>query len=201
MAIIRKEQDREVKEKLTESDIQGYFGTYFPMQKKYDLIVPNCFYTHDLEADLLAFRKSGFRDEFEIKISRADFKNDVKKMVKIWPERDNGRRYKADLEEMTKYEALEKGRLLNYFWYIVPHGLITPEEIPTFAGLMYIETVNRHNQKYQFRVIKDAKRLHGNKSSQEDYDKSLRKLGYRYWNLVEKNIKNKHDGKQNEIDS
>ncbi|QAY01240.1 hypothetical protein ZPAH1_orf00224 [Aeromonas phage ZPAH1] len=189
MAIIKKRKEiyTEIESKLTESMICGAFGTYYPMQKKYDLIVPNCYYTSDLEADLLAFRKSGFRDEFEIKISRADFKNDAKKMVSFRTPKPDGKRGYI-YEEMTKYEALEKGRLLNYFWYIVPHGLLTVEDIPSFAGLMYIEC--RTTTDFQIRLIKDAKRLHGNKCTEEDYNKSLRKLGYRYWNLVEKNMKN-----------
>lgn len=188
MAFITKRKDiyKHIESKLNENSIIGYFGTYIPMQKKYDLIVPNCFYTIDLEADILAFRKSGFRDEIEIKTSLSDFKNDAKKTVEFRTPKPDGKRGYI-YENMTKYEALEKGRLLNYFWYLVPHGLITVDDIPDFAGLMYIEC--RNENKMQIRVIRDAKRLHGNKAPEEDFNKSLRKLGYRYWNLVEKNMK------------
>lgn len=56
---------------------------------------------------------------FEIKVSRQDFINDI-----------------------TAYHTKHKEafRLSNCFYYAVPHGLVTPEEIPEESGLIYVNT-------------------------------------------------------------
>ena len=169
------------KGELTESKVQAIIGTSIKLQKKYCPIVPNCFYRWDLEADLMGVRKSGFVDEFEIKLTVADFKNDASKTVRL-PK--DGEKY--SYECLPKYEALETGRLLNYFWYIVPKDMVTVEDIPKFAGLIYIDKGLRG---YKYTIIKDAKRLNSNKITDDQLYSALRKMGYRYWNLIEKGLK------------
>lgn len=184
MAMIKRKTDIPFeKGELTESKVQAIIGTNFKLQKKYCPIVPNCFYRYDLEADLMGVRKSGFVDEFEIKLTVADFKNDASKTVRVPSENT-----KYSFDVMNKYEALEKGRLLNYFWYIVPQDLVSVDDIPKFAGLIYI---HKNNNGYYFRVIKDAKRLNSNKITDDELYSALRKMGYRYWNLVEKGLKSR----------
>lgn len=53
------------------------------MCTSYDVVIPKCYSNHDNECDVLAIRKSGFCDEFEIKTSRSDFLNDCKKKVVV----------------------------------------------------------------------------------------------------------------------
>ena len=54
---------------------------------------------------------------FEIKVSRQDFKKDIEKF-------DKQRTAKA---------------ISNYFYYVTPKGLLKPEEIPDWAGLIEID--------------------------------------------------------------
>lgn len=66
------------------------------------------------ECDYLAISTGGETREFEIKISRADFLVDAKK---------------------HKHST---GNGANYFYYVVPSGLLTPSEIDKRYGLIYM---------------------------------------------------------------
>lgn len=72
------------------------------------------------ESDLLLFRKSGIIEEIEIKTSRADFFKDFGKKRK-------------HLRLQSK-----EGNIPNKFTYLVPEGLVKPEEVPEYAGLVYV---------------------------------------------------------------
>lgn len=95
--------------------------------------VSNVFYCS--EADVVSILKSGYVSEYEVKISRSDFKADSKK-------------------QKWKYFHLriETG-IPNYFYYVCPDGLIKKDEIQDFAGLIYVNNGTCS-------VIKKAKILH-----------------------------------------
>lgn len=75
---------------------------------------------NDFELDVVSVSKSGMLYEFEVKISRADFKADFKKSKHLW---------------LTKYP--ERGP--NYFSYVCPEGLIKVSEIGSGVGLYYVK--------------------------------------------------------------
>tara|TARA_B100002049_G_scaffold145952_1_gene108415 strand:+ start:6646 stop:7128 length:483 start_codon:yes stop_codon:yes gene_type:complete len=87
------------------------------------------------ESDVASILKSGYVVEYEVKISRSDFKADAKKSK--W-------RY-YDMR-------IEKG-IPNYFWYVCPEGMIDVSEIQDFAGLAYYKDG-------EITIIKKAKILH-----------------------------------------
>ena len=89
----------------------------------------------DWEIDVLSLNKNGYITEFEIKVSRSDFKADAKKKKWQW--------YVNKVEKLTP----------NYFYYVCNDGLILPDEIPSFAGLMYATT-------HSLKVVKKAPILH-----------------------------------------
>ena len=113
------------------------------------------------ESDSLAITKSKYAYEFEIKISRADFKNDFKH-----------KKMKHQMLEGTYQlfgdEWLGDGKMSltdkpNYFYYVVPENLITVEEVPSYAGLVYVKP--RYNREgkiywYDVNVVKEAPKLH-----------------------------------------
>jgi len=104
----------------------------------YDIILPNFCYK-SLEADVFKRTKNGYITEFEIKISRSDYFADFKK--------SNG----------DKHNRLKSGdSICNKFYFVVPRGLITKEEIPDYAGLI------TYNNKY-FQVEKMAPFIHKRK--------------------------------------
>ena len=87
------------------------------------------------EIDVLSILKSGYIVEYEVKISRSDFKADAKKSKWKW------------------FRMKKEDRTPNYFFYVCPHGLIQVEEIQDFAGLIYA-----HDNHLE--VVKKAKIIH-----------------------------------------
>lgn len=72
------------------------------------------------EADVLSVTGAGYVCEFEVKISKADFKKDGEKIRKHNQYNTNPR------------------YLANYFYYVCPEGLIKSHEIQNYAGLIYV---------------------------------------------------------------
>jgi len=92
---------------------------------------------HHWEMDVMSISKSGMMYEYEVKISRSDFKADLKK----------------NKQHYYKKENLMKIWTPNYFSYACPTDLIKIEEIPDYAGLYYCENG-------EVSEIRKPKRLH-----------------------------------------
>lgn len=118
------------------------------------------------ESDKLIETKTGYIYEFEIKISKADFKNDFKNKVDkhmiLAGSKACGQEYLpsflewyAKLEERAKTSAYARSNLAYYerdkernkidnqrkpnkFYYAVPEGLIQVEDVPAYAGLIWV---------------------------------------------------------------
>ncbi len=163
---------------MTEQDVILRLVESNDHQRRYELMVPNVFILPDSEADLFAIRRSGFCDEFEVKISRPDFLNDRKKRVRIESEgRVSEGGYPA-YENVFKHQALLEGNLpVNYFWYAVREGVAEFDEVPEFAGLII---VGNDRQLY---VVQYPRRLHHRKMSIEARYKVARKSAYKFWKL------------------
>lgn len=129
---------------------------------------------YDWESDVLKITKSGYAYEFEIKISRGDFKNDFKHKKK-----------KHLLLESKDNSA----KMPNYFYYVVPEGLITEDEVPEYAGLIYVHAtvISDSRVYYQFQEIKSAPKLHTNKIDED----SLKLIDKFYYNYI--HWKHKHE--------
>ena len=100
------------------------------------------------EYDVISLNKAGNITEFEVKISRSDFKADKKK-----------RKFKY-------YEQKNFSLMPNRFYYACPEGLIQPEEIPSYAGLIYFNGE-------ELAIIKSAPLIHKIK---HDIDKIKSKI-------------------------
>lgn len=110
----------------------------------YDIILPN-FFVGNYEMDVCKIMQSGYMVEYEIKISKSDFKADFKK--------NNGYNGKS------KHDNLRIGeRPCNRFFFVVPKDLIQPDEVPDHCGLIYY-----HDK--TFTLVKNAKLLHKNKQT------------------------------------
>ena len=124
----------------TERKIQDKLRAYFfsPNSKKYEI---TNLYVYGWESDYLAITKSMIAHEVEIKISRSDFKNDTKNKIDKHLLLEGG-------EKLGKFT----GNLPNYFYYAVPDGLISVDEVPDYAGLIYVTP-------WGCQVAKEAKKL------------------------------------------
>lgn len=134
------------KTEWTEKKIQDKLKLHFlnPSTKKYEI---TNLYVFDWESDYLAITRAGVFHEIEIKISRADFKNDFKHKEKKH----------LILESPRLFMTAPKPKVSpNYFYYAVPEGLVKEDEIPDYAGLIYVKP-------WGIYVVKDAKKLHDEK--------------------------------------
>jgi len=171
------------KVKYTEKQIQD------ALEKHYDksgikYTVSNLYlFKYNWETDFLVVQKaSKYCYEIEIKTSRADFFNDFKKTEKhtILKEGTHQvKKYRYKYDPVTKrntpdhyYETQEWKFRPNRFYYCVPEDLIKPEEVPDYAGLMYINDTNK------IRIVKEATFLHKEKL---ELIKPLCDKFYYYW--------------------
>lgn len=115
----------------TEKGIQKILRAHFMSPNSMKYRIENLT-VYAWESDSLSVTKTGYAYECEIKISRSDFFNDKKK-----------ERKHQILEGTYSLKQYEKTYPLrpNYFYYVVPEGLVKPEEVPEFAGLIYITEI------------------------------------------------------------
>lgn len=140
--------------------------------KNHEIVVPNS-EVFAWESDVISVVRSGFVHEFEIKITRADFKQDAKK-----------ERARLLCDPVIKgYWGDRTCSRPNYFWYVVPEGLITAEELPGYAGLIYAmePVVGYHLYFSTTKEIKPAKRIHNEKIADADRQQLARAMTVRYW--------------------
>ncbi len=149
-------------------------GKYHWRQNRY--VVENCFVFDNWELDFFVVTKAGLGVEYEVKVSRSDFFADMKKEAKHLTL--STRRMYGTYQEREGKRLVKKIRELdipikmpNRFYYVVPMDLIKLEEIPEYAGLMYVSN-------YQLIEVKKAPMLHKEKL---DYKMFLTDKFYYYW--------------------
>jgi len=146
---------------LTEQKIQKCLNGFFA-SCKYNV---DNLYVFSWESDKLLWTKSGYIYEFEIKISRADYKNDFKHKIEkhvllasVMPKEqpqmadlfDNYQKKRKkkygycitdeDIKrEFDRLGDISRRKMPNYFYYAVPKGLIDVDEVPEYAGLIWID--------------------------------------------------------------
>lgn len=141
-----------------EESIQTTLSRHFMSESNIKYIAENL-YIYTWESDLWIMTKSNITYEFEIKISKADFKNDFKHKTEKH----------ALLENKTA--SLIKP---NYFYYAVPENLIKEEDVPEYAGLIYMKDIYPY-----FEIIKQAPKLTDSKYDKEQLN-LLEKFYYNY---------------------
>lgn len=117
------------------------------------------------ESDYMAISRSGYTYEAEIKISHNDFLNEAK----------NKKR------KLSVLRGEREEKRPNYFYYVCPTGIISVEELPDYAGLIYIND-NR------FTVVVNAPKLHKEKDVFTDEYLS-KKFYYGMWNYINRKWK------------
>jgi hypothetical protein len=127
------------------------------VDKGHGHIAPNCCALGN-EADLLSITQAGFVNEYEIKISRSDFKADKKKIHKH-------RRYMNANDEFTTQRTRQQ-LIPSVFYYVVPAGMVELSEVPHYAGLIEVKAVEprRNSLPFVLVVTKKAPRLHKEKT-------------------------------------
>jgi len=96
--------------------------------KKGNHVAENISFFFVRELDVCAVSTSGYVSEFEVKISRADFKADCKKVAKF--------EMYANAESGYPYAGK---RIPNYFTYVCTSGIITENDLQPYMGLIYFQ--------------------------------------------------------------
>jgi hypothetical protein len=118
------------------------------------------------ECDVWAVTQAGYAVEYEIKVSRGDFRRDAKKCKSFRRRNEKGQALSA-WEELNKLTmiAAKDGRCQNRFYYVMPAGMIELAELPANCGLItfgeYAATDSRSHCFSQYgKVVKRAPLLH-----------------------------------------
>jgi hypothetical protein len=163
------------------------------------------------ESDVLSFTSSGYCYEYEIKISRSDFKNDFKKpRFKMLSECILGNKFTCikgrTYEWLCFFDIFRRqGKITNIreqfghtsihfknnfentsnrFYYVVPENMILLKECPEFAGLIYVSKIENSFGNYMnVKEIKKAPLLH---KTIHDKNKLFNKMYNSYDSVVRK---------------
>jgi hypothetical protein len=139
------------------------------------------------ECDVFELTGSGYFREYEIKMSVADFKADAEKS------HDYGRiPWGTPSDIRKKHDLLAAGDTRGpvEFSFVTPKGLLTPEMIPQWAGL--IELVDRgegHRPTHRWSAVTivRAPRLHTTKANPKIHPNALGNCYYRFHTALERN--------------
>jgi hypothetical protein len=122
-------------------------------------------YLFDWESDFFSVSESQYLYEYEIKVSKSDFKDDFNK------------KSKHQLLESETPGSFQKKP--NKFFYAVPKGLLMSHMIPSYAGLIEVSDANEPAN-----IIKDAPFLHREKLFPQYMKILLDKFYWRYRDLL-----------------
>lgn len=127
--------------------------THFP-------IASNC-YIYNWESDLITINENKQVTEYEVKISRNDYKADFRKDKKH-----------ASILDAYQYNCNSE-LIPNYFYYVITPGLLDKKEIPLYAGLIEVGL--------SIRIVKQAPLLHELNAPDDMEMKILKKVYTKYW--------------------
>lgn len=130
--------------KQTEKSMLKAVHNYFSNSYKY--CIKNSFiFNNNWESDYFCVNREGYSFEVEVKITKTDFKNDLKK-----------------IKHGLFIDNPKKKLVPNKFYYALPPDLIDEKDIPKYAGLIIVNgshaTIKKHapfihKNKYDFRKI------------------------------------------------
>lgn len=143
---------------LTAKDVESVLRGAYPIQQN-RYVVSNI-YLFRWESDFLVQSRAGITYEFEIKVSRSDFFADFKKDEKHQA-LPSGLR-KTGTTRFVNGKPVPEPDLVpclrpNFFYYVVPEGLVQPLEVPAYAGLAYVRPYS------PITIVKKAPKLHPEK--------------------------------------
>jgi hypothetical protein len=161
---------------VKEFDIQSLLWKEFT--KKVKFMFHNIFFFYDalkdgvgrsvVEMDFMTIDNDGYCNEFEIKTSRSDFKEEF-------------------LAKPMKHKLLSEKSTdcPNRYYFACPKGIIDINEVPSYAGL--IEFTKDSMGQFKMRVARKAPLLHKRLLDPRDL---FYKVYYKYYNAQDKEFNN-----------
>lgn len=146
-------------------------------------VLPNYAPAKWFECDIFQVTDAGYFVEYEIKVSRSDFRADAKKIAEKWGYTigpDGQRRFGKIADGLSKHDRLAAHDIEgpSRFYYLTPPGLIEPCELPPFAGLCVPIASYPGTE-----IVVKAPKLHGEKLREAVLEHARSVLYYRFWNL------------------
>jgi hypothetical protein len=146
---------------LTSHDVANSLRNKFFTHK---YLINNVF-IYEWESDFFTISELDYAFEFEIKVTKGDFKDDFNKTAKH-----------ILLEERNpEYSS----KMPNKFFYATPKNLLPSSIIPEYAGLIEIDPID-----FSANIVKDAPYLHKEKHLSSLKEVLLDKFYYRYKELL-----------------
>lgn len=133
---------------------------YWYLSTKHYPVIPNC-YLYKWESDILAVTEKNYTKEFEVKISRSDFRADFRK----------SRKHQL-MSDAFQYK-FSSPSIPNYFYYTTPPGLLLKHEVPSYAGLVEVGLA--------VKIIKRAPRIHSLTVPNTIEKTLLKKCYHKFW--------------------
>ena len=150
--------------KLTERHVQSLVRTRQCVQRSHKIAVPNVMRGFG-ESDLVTVTRADYLHEFEIKLSRSDFRADFRN------KHHKHRLYSGELEA----QAYQQRWIPNHFWFVAPKGMLQADEIPEYAGLIEIDDRLVVSDRI------DAPRLHKRKVDDSELMRLYETCMHRFW--------------------
>lgn len=130
-------------------------------------------YLYSWESDFIKVSKGGFVYEVEVKLTHSDFEADFKKEGKH-------KLFKTQYDRTnSKWSSVKKEGIVNcpnYFYFATLEGIIAKEEVPVYAGLIYV-----YPEKKYIQVVKEAPRLNVGRINSEGLN-----LEYKMYRMMKK---------------
>ena len=139
---------------------------------KQTYVIPN-YYLGNWECDVLELSKNNYTTEYEIKISKQDFKKDFDKQRVS--HKVNGKWDWGNPVVCKNHDEILTGKRANRFYFVTPAGLLTKDDVPEYAGLIEIG-----DMWHDVKIIKHAKWLHKNIAGDKIYKGMMSKFYQRY---------------------
>lgn len=143
---------------MTAKEIYKYLNNHYLQRVKYCVQNTYCFHSFYKETDFLIIRNNGYCEDWEIKVSRADFLLDRKKIHKHSIIKNGyfqvSYNYFIGKEKYLPYTPIYTNNRPNKFYFCCPEDLIKESDLESHEGLIYVL------ESGEIRKIREAKFLH-----------------------------------------
>ena len=153
---------------MTEKEIQDDMLTYLTTSA--DVILMNYYFRLN-ESDIFALYKSGYKYNYEIKVTLADFKRDFEKIIHMY---------------LSTPDLIEK-QPFNRWAFVVPESLLDSVMplVPDYAGILKIVPDHRYPDKAGWpEVVKKPPLIHKIKVTQEESRRIAVSMSWKYYGAL-----------------
>lgn len=149
---------------MREKDVQKEIHKHFITQPDTAAVIPNIYFFDDkFEQDTLIIKQNGWTIEAEIKASKFDYVHDFRKK-----------------EKHERMEAANNKTIIpNWFYFVCPEGLIDPQEIPHYTGLIWV--YDKGMGKRYIKIVQKAPTIHTLPIDETKWQEVAIKLAARLW--------------------